>query len=299
MLRDFSKINTFLTVVREKSFSKASKKLGISQPAVTQQIKLLEDFVQAKIVDRKKNGIGLTREGKEFYKITQRLERFLCNTEKEILQIMNKKTNFILGASSVIGKFIVPNFLSGLEKSINNGINLKLGTSDEIMEKLFDRKIDLALLTKNYHDDSLYIREWIDDEFVLFSRSKLPNFVKKEDLRDFSWISREDNSQINQLIIRELEANGIDYTKFKHISSTNCSATIKQTILKTPITSQPLVSFISKHAIHDEIQRGELYVSKIRGLKLKRKLYIASLKDDKNNAFINSAVSYILKQKEL
>ena len=43
MLKDFSKIETFLTVVREKSFSKASKKLGISQPAVTQQIKLLED----------------------------------------------------------------------------------------------------------------------------------------------------------------------------------------------------------------------------------------------------------------
>jgi DNA-binding transcriptional LysR family regulator len=57
MLRDFSKIETFLTVVREKSFSKASKKLGISQPAVTQQIKLLEAYFDTKIIERKKNGI--------------------------------------------------------------------------------------------------------------------------------------------------------------------------------------------------------------------------------------------------
>ena len=54
MLKDFSKVETFLTVVREKSFSKASKKLGISQPAVTQQIKLLEEYLDIQIVDRKK-----------------------------------------------------------------------------------------------------------------------------------------------------------------------------------------------------------------------------------------------------
>lgn len=72
MLKDFSKINTFLTVVRERSFSKASKKLGISQPAVTQQIKLLEAYIKHPIVDRKKNGIGLTKEGKELYRIAQK-----------------------------------------------------------------------------------------------------------------------------------------------------------------------------------------------------------------------------------
>lgn len=56
MFKDFGKVETFLTVVRERSFSKASKKLGISQPAVTQQIKYLEDYLSIQIVDRKKTG---------------------------------------------------------------------------------------------------------------------------------------------------------------------------------------------------------------------------------------------------
>jgi len=64
MLKDFAKLETFLTVVREHSFSKASAKLGISQPAVTQQIKFIEKYLDCKIIERKKNGVILTKEGR-------------------------------------------------------------------------------------------------------------------------------------------------------------------------------------------------------------------------------------------
>ena len=69
MLKDFAKLMTFLTVVREKSFSKASAKLGISQPAVTQQIKFIEDYLDTRVVERKKNGIKLTKEGEDLFRI--------------------------------------------------------------------------------------------------------------------------------------------------------------------------------------------------------------------------------------
>ena len=74
MLKDFTKIETFLTVVRERSFSKASAKLGISQPAVTQQIKFLENYLDTKIIERKKNGIRLTASGEELYKVAVKLD---------------------------------------------------------------------------------------------------------------------------------------------------------------------------------------------------------------------------------
>ena len=54
MIKDFTKLETFLVVVREKSFSKASAKLGISQPAVTQQIKYLEEMLGTQLIERKK-----------------------------------------------------------------------------------------------------------------------------------------------------------------------------------------------------------------------------------------------------
>ena len=75
MLNDFAKLETFLTVVREKSFSKASAKLGISQPAVTQQMKFIEDYLDVQIVDRKKNGIKLTKEGQILHGIALKIEK--------------------------------------------------------------------------------------------------------------------------------------------------------------------------------------------------------------------------------
>jgi len=74
MLKDFAKLETFLTVIRERSFSKASAKLGISQPAVTQQIKFIEKYLDCKIIERKKNGVVLTKEGEDLYRIALRLE---------------------------------------------------------------------------------------------------------------------------------------------------------------------------------------------------------------------------------
>ncbi len=108
MLTDFAKIETFLTVVREKSFSKASAKLGISQPAVTQQMKYIEEYLDVQIVDRKKNGIRLTKEGQMLYSIAQKIERCVTNAEKELLKIMNKDVTFVFGASFIIGNYILP-----------------------------------------------------------------------------------------------------------------------------------------------------------------------------------------------
>ena len=87
MLTDFAKLETFLTVVREKSFSKASAKLGISQPAVTQQMKFIEDYLDVQIVDRKKNGIKLTKEGQILHGIALKIEKCVANAEKELLNV--------------------------------------------------------------------------------------------------------------------------------------------------------------------------------------------------------------------
>jgi len=57
VINDFSKFYTFMEIVKERSFSKASRALGISQPAVTLQIKKLEEMLQTTLIMRKKNGI--------------------------------------------------------------------------------------------------------------------------------------------------------------------------------------------------------------------------------------------------
>lgn len=163
MLKDFGKIETFLTVVREKSFSKASRKLGISQPAVTQQIKLLEEYLNIQIiVDRKKNGINLTKAGEALFQVFLKLEKQMLSTEKEILKLVNKEMLFILGASPVIGNHVLPDFLNDIQEKISNSVMAKVSHSRDLTEQILTKKVDLALIESPiFHNDIIY-REWMD-----------------------------------------------------------------------------------------------------------------------------------------
>jgi len=299
VLRDFNKIETFLTVVKEKSFSKASKKLGISQPAVTQQIKLLEDYLDIKIVDRKKNGIKLTKAGEQFHKVVTKLEKSIANAEKEVIKIINKELVFILGASFMIGNYILPDFLTEIQDAIKNDVMIKVDDSEKITEELMDKKIDLALLESPVFQDGIIYREWMDDELVLASKTPLPKIVRPDELNSFRWVCREEESHTRQIIKAEFEKIGVDCDSFDLRSVVTSSTAVKQTILKSSIINGvPTVSIISKHMIDDRVERGELYYARIKGLKITRKLYLAYSKERKQDAFIHSVINYIISKRK-
>jgi len=299
MLKDFTKLETFLTVVREKSFSKASKKLGISQPAVTQQIKLLEDYIDDKIVDRKKNGIRLTKTGEELHKIATKLEKAINASEKDMIKLIDKDIALIIGASFMIGNYILPNFFNKLQEEIKREIMLKIDDSEEITEELMDKKIDLAILEAPIFREDIIFREWLEDELFLVSKSPLPKIVKPEDLYGFRWICREENSHTRKIVQEAFDTMGIDCKSFNMKSIVTSSTAVKQMILKTEVNETPTVSIISKHIIKDELESGELFCARIRGYKLARILYIAYLKDRKHDAAIDSIVTFLMNRKRV
>ena len=202
MLRDFAKLETFLTVVREKSFSKASAKLGISQPAVTQQMKFIEDYLDVQVVDRKKNGIKLTKEGQILQSIALKIEKCVANGEKELLKIMNKNVTFVFGASFIIGNYILPRFLNNLKENIHNDVSINVSVSHEAIEDLLDKKIDIALVENYIPNDDIIYKEWMEDEIVIFSNQKLPARAKAEDLLSYKWVCRNPESN-TRLLFKE------------------------------------------------------------------------------------------------
>ena len=167
MLKDFSKINTFLTVSREKSFSKASAKIGISQPAVTQQIKFIEDYLQCKVIERKKNGIILTKEGEELYRIALRLEECIHSTEKELIKVVNKELPLQIGASYTVGNYILPEFLTDIRTNLGNDVIISVERCNLLVERLLDKKIDIALIeAPTSIDKTLRDPASPDDEYI-------------------------------------------------------------------------------------------------------------------------------------
>ena len=298
MLTDFAKLETFLTVVREKSFSKASAKLGISQPAVTQQMKFIEDYLDVQIVDRKKNGIKLTKEGQILHGIALKIEKCITNAEKELLKIMNKNVTFVFGASFIIGNYILPRFLYNLKENIHNDVSINVSVSHEAIEDLLDKKIDIALVENYVPNEDIIYREWMEDEIVIFSNQKLPLKAKAEDLLSYKWVCRNPESNTRLLFKENLEkANYPDCDTFNVTSEVTSATTIVQTVLHSDKNSTPTVSIVSRNAIESLLKAGALYESRIGNQKMIRKLYIAYRKDRKHDAFIENVVDYLLKIK--
>jgi DNA-binding transcriptional LysR family regulator len=296
MLKDFVKMETFLTVVRERSFSKASAKLGISQPAVTQQIKYIENYLEAKIIDRKKNGIKLTPEGEELYKVVTQLEKSILSLEKDVLKIIKKEMTFRLAASYTIGSYVIPGeCLNSISESIGNDVTLGIDTTDKIIMGLKERKFDVGLIESPLFDDDLIYREWFDDELVIFSNTQLPKTINTEELYDFKWVCREEGSHTRRLISEVFEELGVSCKSFNVLSEvSNTTAALQSVKRAKKDDEQPTVSVISKHAIADEVKNGELFESRIYGFTMSRKFYIVYSKENKNNVFIDNVVNYII-----
>lgn len=296
MLKDFVKLETFLTVARERSFSKASAKLGISQPAVTQQIKFIEKYLGVKIIERKKNGIKLTLEGEELYKIATRLEKEINASEKDILKIINKEMTFRLGASFTIGTYVIPGeCLNAMSEAINNDVNLSIDVSDNIIEKLKDRKLDVGLIESPVMDNDLIYREWREDELVLVSNVPIPKIVKTEELYDYQWICRDEGSHTRRVVSEVFEELGVSCKSFNVLSEVSNTTAVLQTIKRSKKDEEkPVVSIISKYAIADEVAAGELFEARLRGYTMTRKFYIVYSKENKHNAYVDNVVDYIL-----
>ena len=270
VIKYLDKIYTFLVINKESSFSKASKALGVSQPAVTQQIRILENYLGVTLFERKKNGVMLTKEGQNFLKISKEFEEFLKNFEKKINKFKQLDMPFLIGASPTVGNYNLPECIKYYKNLINKEINLIIKSNDALLEDIKNSAIDMAFVTKKKDNELEYV-EWLEDELVVFSNKPLPPTIELEDLKKYKMICREPSSSTREFIKRVFESKNFDCDSLNILSVVHNSTALKFTIINS---NEQVVSIISKMVIKDELREKKLYAAKIKGLNLKRKTYV-------------------------
>ena len=247
----------------------------------------------------KKNGIRLTSVGEELYKVAVKLEKCIHSVESDIIRIIDKKITFKLGTSFTIGNYVLPGeCLNSLGEVINNDVKLMIEVSKKIVEMVKDRQIDLGLIEANIPDNDLIIREWRDDEMVVFSNVPIPKILRPEDLYEFKWVCREEGSQTRKVVTEVFEDLGVTCSDFNVLSEVSNTTAVLQTIKRAKKDQKhPTVSIVSRYAIAEEVQNGTLYEGRIQGYTMLRKFYIVYHKNNKHNAYVNNAVDFILSGK--
>ena len=172
---------------------------------------------------------------------------------------------------------------------------MTIDLSQEIINQIKDKKLDVGLIESPIMDNDIIYREWLEDELVIVSNVPIPKLLQTEDLYNFQWICREETSHTRKMLMEVFDDLGVSCKDFKMRSEVRNTVAVLQAIKKSKKDpANPVVSIISKHAIADEVQKGEFFEARIRGYNMMRKFYVIYSKENKRNAYIDNIVDYIL-----
>ncbi len=287
--------DVFLTVAQQKSFSKASQVLYISQPAISKHIKALEEFYKTKLFDRKGIHIELTEAGRilmeklvEVKRIQEQVE-YEISTIKDVLQA---KGVLKLGASTTVSLYILPKVLSAFNQHYPHINITSLNRNSElVLEALLNQDIDLGIIEGRAKLTHVDYQPFLTDRVVAVCSKKSPIAKKKtyniKDILTMPVAIRERGSGTLATLKYSLEKNKIK------LSDLDIKVRLGGTeALKNFLIESDSLGFLPQRSIIKELKYGELTEIHFEGLHVERNFYFVQRKGENsglNKSFIKLA----------
>lgn len=267
-------LKAFVAVVEKKSFTKAARILYMTQPAISAQIKALEERLEIQLLERNDKNIMLTEAGsifyEEAYKIISLYDGFvdIINDLKGI-----KRGKLCLAASTIPGEYVLPKIIGGFSK-IYPGIELSLKIADTgmVADMLLKRTVDVGMIGAPIKDESLHLEEFLKDELVVISAPGVNsvNELTVMDLAESDLVLREAESGTRMVFLKKLKEHGVDPKKLRVVMELGSTRAII-----TAVENGLGLSMVSRLAAADALKLGSIREVKIKGATFERPLYLA------------------------
>lgn len=172
-------IRFFLEICNSKSISEAALKLGVTQPALSVSIKRIEASLGGSIFIRGKSGVLLTRSGKQLLAHAKELSRVwekIC--KNAYLSEFEISGTYTLGAQITHANFLLPTFLPKLLADFDSlRINIQLGLSHRITEKVNNMEIDIGVVSNPVMHPDLIVKKLATDEVGFWVSDKKSKYL--------------------------------------------------------------------------------------------------------------------------
>jgi DNA-binding transcriptional LysR family regulator len=287
--------DVFLAVAQQKSFSKASQVLYISQPAISKHIKSLEEYYKTKLFDRKGILIELTPAGKLLFEKLTEVKRIQEQTEFEISginDVMQAKGVLKLGASTTVALYILPKVLSSFNQHYPQ-INMSLlnRNSEIVLEALLNGDIDLGIIEGPVKRANINHKPFLTDQVVAVCSKKSPIAKRKtytvKEILHMPIAIRERGSGTLAALKHTLEKNKIKFSQL------NIKVRLGGTeALKNFLIESDSLGFLPHRSVIKELTYGELTEIHFEGLHIERNFYFIQRKGENsglNKSFIKLA----------
>jgi len=269
-------LESFVYIIELKSFSKAAKKMFVTQPTISNNMMNLEKELGTILINRKNRHISLTESGEILYTYAKDILNTRDQAVYEIGQYEGKVEGVLtIAASSIPEQYILPNIMKDFQ-SLYPGIifSVKHRDSKQVVRELLNNEIGCGIVGAKYEEEGLEYIEFCQDRLVLATpnNNAFP-WPNEEDLelnflRQQAIIMREEGSGTRRILESALKDVGVLAKELRVVSTIESNETIKQMV-----ALGMGVSFISEIAIQNEVQLKKIKSYNIKNLHLNREFF--------------------------
>jgi DNA-binding transcriptional LysR family regulator len=274
---DIHQLKVFSSVFRNKSFSKASEELHLTQPTVSDHIKSLEDELNCRLFDRLGRTIMPTKEAEVLYSHAVELIEKI-NDIKDSLGKYKKEISgeLTIGASTIPGTYLMPAVMAGFRKKYPAiSFQIVIADSKDIVEKIVGHELLIGIVGAKLSNSHINCVPLMEDELIAVSSPSLikGGRITLGELIKYPMVLREEGSGTRRETERILEDKGIALDNMKIAGIFGSTDAIKQAV-----KAGMGVSILSRLSVKDELKRGVFKEIKIADISMKRKFYIVTHK---------------------
>jgi len=253
------RLQVFYTVAKLLSFTKAAETLHMTQPAVTFQIRQLEEHFNTRLFDRTHNRINLTEAGKRVYEYAAKIFELYGEMDNWVRQLTGDVSGvLIIGASTTIAEYMLPALLGDFKhKYPEVNVRLKVSNTDGIVSMVENNVIDLGVVEAPVSNKNLVVDLCKRDQLVCIVPPKHPLAkearIPAHRLLDFPYICREEGSGTREVLNEYLHTIGINPNELDVIMELGSPEAIKGAV-----EAGIGITVLSRATLSKELRLGDL-----------------------------------------
>lgn len=273
------RLTVFRAVAAHLSFRKAADALYLTQPAVSSQIKALEDDLGIQLFDRGHGRIALTEAGSLLLDFAGRSQTLFAQAAVAIAALKGESSGVLaLGASTTIAQYALPHKL-GEFCARNRGVEIKMfsGNTEQVVEDLLARRISLGLIEGPSRSSQVHVEPYLSDELVLIVPGGHEwaerETVTVKELPSIPFLMRERGSGTRDVILQALERRAI------HVNDLRIAMELDSTeAIKSAVAAGLGAGFVSRWALRQDSRAGnDFTIVALAGLRILRSFFFVSL----------------------
>lgn len=268
---DLRHLVTFCAVVDRGSFSAAGEELGISQPAVSAQIRSLEERLGRRLLDRRGRRVSLTEAGAVLERHARRMIALEGDLEREIAEVGGRVAGrLVIGSSTGPGEILLPRLLASFRRAhADVTVSLVVQDTQTICDRVLDGELELGIVGAARPQRGLEFTPFLRDELVLIAPPGHPVAVDRPiplaDLARTELLMQQRGSGVRAVLEEVLRAAGIRVSDLPVGMELGLQQSVKAAVL-----DGLGVTVISRLSVASEVADGRLIARPIEGGDLTR-----------------------------